>query len=131
MERVIEYAGGTIEFCVKEFGIYSMGIDSSIGKSHLYHVLQHIDNDLIFTLTYDKNEAITLERIKEFIRSSYPVLYIDRFDMMVDNNVIIELLKSIENRYIILDCKDNEFNDLLGVNYLLLLKRKDGFKLYA
>ena len=130
MERVIEYSGGRVVINIKSPGIYSLGIESSTGKSHLFHLLQRVPNDTIYTMTYDKNVKRTIEELAEFINSNIPVLYIDRFDMVISED-IVRMLKSVNNRYIILDYKDDDYNELLDANYAVLLKRKEGFKIYA
>ncbi len=128
MERRIKYSGGTININIRDTGIYSMGVNSSNGKSHLYHVLDGIDDKAVLALTYDRK--LDYINILSNLSSDILIIYIDRFDMII-NKEIAAVLSSIKNRYIILDFKDEYNSPILSTKFLVITKNGGNFTLYG
>ena len=106
MERIINNINKKIILNIKEPGIYSMGNQSGTGKTFLINMLSNEED--ITTITYEQEEIILL-KIEEFKKSNNKLLFIDRFDMII-NNKIVEKLKMLKDRYIILDYKSINLN---------------------
>lgn len=127
MERVINYVGGTVEINIKNFGIYSLGRDSATGKTYLSSILKSEED--IYVLTYDSENKI-LEGLREFIKSDMPILYFDRFDLSITEN-IAKVISLIKDRYIILDFKNDNYSKLLDASMLSFIHDSGRFILYA
>lgn len=127
MERVIKNVDNIVEISIKNPGIYSMGNASGTGKTYLKQILSYEDD--ICALTYDSKNVI-MTKLREFRGSTKSILYIDRFDTIVDAE-ICELLDSLKNRYVILDFKNNNHSDLLHAKHIILKWTKGKFMLYA
>ena len=127
MERVINYVGGTVEINIKNFGIYSLGRDSATGKTYLSNILKSEED--VYVLTYDSENKI-LEGLREFIESNIPILYFDRFDLSLTEN-IAKVISLIKDRYIILDFKNYNYSKLLNVSMLSFIRDNGRFILHA
>ena len=127
MERIINNINKKIILNIKEPGIYSMGNQSGTGKTFLINMLSNEED--ITTITYEQEEIILL-KIEEFKKSNNKLLFIDRFDMII-NNKIVEKLKMLKDRYIILDYKNDDYNKLLNARHIVLLQDRERIILHA
>lgn len=127
MERIINNINKKIILNIKEPGIYSMGNQSGTGKTFLINMLSNEED--ITTITYEQEEIILL-KIEEFKKSNNKLLFIDRFDMII-NNKIVEKLKMLNDRYIILDYKNDDYNKLLDARHIVLLQDRERIILNA
>lgn len=127
MERVINYVGGTVEINIRNFGVYSLGCDSATGKTYLSNILKSEED--VYVLTYDSENRI-LEGLREFIESNIPILYFDRFDLSITEN-IAKVISLIKDRYIILDFKNDDYSKLLDADMLSFIHDNGRFILNA
>lgn len=123
MERIIILADKTIVIKLGDIGIYDLGIDSSTGKSFIAKLLKAEETVKVLEFS---NEDNIINELEEFEKSNKSILFFDRFDL-TKTNKIINKIKSINNKYIILDFKDCLVSNDLITKHATLIKTKEGF----
>jgi hypothetical protein len=130
MERIINYNNGGIHIKIERPGIYAIGTDSAQGKSFMCSLISTMDPEGISVITYNKDTSETIRSIRKFAESSDQLLIIDRFNMIICDEVI-DTIKQITDKYIVLDYKDVLYDTKLDSWPISLLWSKEGFCLYA
>lgn len=103
MERVINFANFKVKFNFREPGIYSMGNESSQGKTYLCKLINMTKPDGVYAISSSDTEEV-LYQLERFKNGDYSILVLDKFDF-VKSKELINILESLKNRFILLDYK--------------------------
>ncbi len=124
--------GGTVEISIMNPGLYAFGPKSSTGKSYLYNLLRTWQIEGVFCIRYDVATDLDyiISRLNKFKCSDIPILFIDRFDTVLCDEVA-NRFKSMKNKYVLLDFKDNFHSNLLRAKPANLYRLDNVFKIDA
>ncbi len=103
MERIINFVNHKVKFNIEKPGIYSMGNESSQGKTYLCRLIDTLRPDKVYAISSSDIDEVMF-KLEKFKRGDYNILLLDKFDF-IKSNEIIDKLEELRDRFILLDYK--------------------------
>jgi hypothetical protein len=86
-------------------GIYSYTDIGGTGKTYVADILNNLNLKNVFVLAYDTNKNIMGAKIHEACSGNYELIYVDRSDMFLTEELFNDFVKMKDTATIILDLK--------------------------
>ena len=125
MFEQVKVNGLSVVIDIKEEGIYSLGNNSSLGKTHVAKLLRN--QPFAYVVKTTEEELILLE-LDRFSVTKASVLVFDRFDLY-RTPAIIKKLRTLTDKYVLLDYKNYYVAKELTCRLAYLLDTSEGYRI--